>query len=93
MQSEAFRDAVTVYLKNHDGVVRPTRICTTREAYKALTSPEQIRIGQADWHIALDTAVRALLDAKPELVEAARRALERLANLTAVRAGGLRGIH
>ena len=52
MQSEAFREPVTVYLKDPDGVVRPTRICTTEEAYKALTSGEQIPVGKAEWHVA-----------------------------------------
>ena len=93
MQSEAFREPVTVYLKDPDGVVRPTRICTTEEAYKALTSGEQIPVGEAEWHVALDTIVRALLDPKPELVEAGRRALQRLANLTAVPDAGRRIIH
>ena len=91
MQSEAFREPVTVYLKDPDGVVRPTRICTTEEAYKALTSGEQIPVGEAEWHVALDTIVR--LDPKPELVEAGRRALQRLANLTAVPDAGRRIIH
>ena len=66
---------------------------TTEEAYKALTSGEQIPVGEAEWHVALDTIVRALLDPKPELVEAGRKALQRLANLTAVPDDGRRIIH
>ena len=93
MQSETFRAPVTVYLKHQDGVVRPTRICTTEQAYKALTSGERIPVGEAEWHIALDTTARALLDPKPELVEAARRALQRLANSMAIRVGGRRTVH
>jgi uncharacterized protein (DUF362 family) len=35
-----------------------------------------------NWQIALDAVVRALLDPKPEKVEASRRALERLSTDT-----------
>jgi hypothetical protein len=50
MQSEPFREPVTVYLKHPDGAFRATQICTTEQAYKALTSGEQIPVGEPAWH-------------------------------------------
>jgi hypothetical protein len=90
MQNEPFREPVTVYLKHADGVLRPTRICTTQEAYKALTSGDPIPIGEPEWHVALRAIVKALLDPKAENIEASRRALQRLANLTATPAAAPR---
>ena len=83
MQSASFQEPVTVYLRCPDGVLRATRICTTEEAYKALTTGEQIPVGEPAWHLALAAIVKALLDPKPENVEAGRGALQRLANLSA----------
>ena len=86
MQSEPFREPVTVYLRRPDGVVRATRICTAEEAYKALTSGAQTPVGEPAWHLALGAIVKALLDPKPENVEAGRGSLQRLGNLSAVAA-------
>jgi hypothetical protein len=94
MQSEPFKEPVTVYLRGPDGVVGATRIFTTEEAYKALTTGEQIPVGEPAWHLALAAIVKALLDPKPENVEASRGALQRLANLTATAAPtGRRAVH
>jgi hypothetical protein len=91
MQSEPFRDPVTVYLRRPDGVVRAIRICTTEEAYKALTSGAQIPVGEPAWH--LGAMVKALLEPKPENVEASRGALQRLADLSATAPTGRRAVH
>src|SRR5687768_10950271 len=48
MQSALFWEPVTVYLRRPDGVLRATRICTTEEAYKALTTGEQIPVGKPE---------------------------------------------
>jgi hypothetical protein len=93
MQSASFREPVTVYLRRPDGVLRATRICTTEEAYKALTTGEQIPVGQPEWHLALAAIVKALLDPKPENVEASRGALQRLANSNATAPTGRRAVH
>jgi hypothetical protein len=83
MRSEPFHEPVTVYLKHDDGVFRATRLCTTQEAYKALTSGDGIPVDEPEWHVALRAVVKALLDPKPENIEASRRAMQRLANLSA----------
>jgi hypothetical protein len=93
MQSASFREPVTVYLRRPDGVRRATRICTTEEAYKALTTGEQIPVGEPAWHLALAAIVKALLDPKPENVEASRGALQRLANSSATAPTGRRAVH
>ena len=83
MQSEPFSEPVTVYLEHPDGVVRLTALASTREAYKALLSAGRTDIANPAWQVAMDATVRALLDPKPDKIEASRLALERLANLRA----------
>jgi len=55
-------DRLNPVLRRPDGVRRATRICTTEEAYKALTTGEQIPVGEPAWHLALAAIVKALLD-------------------------------
>lgn len=58
MQSERFREPVTVYLKHPDGVIRPTPLTTTEEAYKALMKSSDLPVGDPAWQVALDAVVR-----------------------------------
>ena len=82
MRSEPFREPVTVYVKHHDGTFRLSDLRSTREAYDALMKGN-VNIANPSWQVAFDATVRALLDPKPETVEASRRALEQLANFHA----------
>jgi hypothetical protein len=74
MRNEPFRHPVTLYLRQDDGQVRPTPLTSTEE----LMHSHDFALANPNWQIALDAVVRALLDPKPERVEASRRALERL---------------
>jgi hypothetical protein len=73
------QESVTAYLKQPDGVFRATQNCTTEETYNALTTGDQIPVGEPAWQLALAAIVKALTDPKPEHIEASRGALHRLA--------------
>lgn len=60
-------------------MLRPTNLTSTKEAYDALMKGQGVPVGDPAWHQAVDATVKALLDPKPETVEASRRAVERLA--------------
>jgi hypothetical protein len=83
MLDQPFREPVLLYWEHSDGQVRPTLIQSPREAFKALTRGVRLPIASAEYQIAFDKIVRALLDPKPETIEAARGALHRLANTMA----------
>jgi hypothetical protein len=83
MKDQAFREPVILYAQRSDGGIHPVRICTTREAFKALTEGV-IPLGNPAWQIAFDKITGALLDPKPEKIEEARGALAQLANLVAM---------
>lgn len=83
MLDQPFREPVLLYWEHSDGRVRPTLVQSTREAFKTLTKGGRLPIASAEYQVAFDKTVQALLDPKPEKVEAARGALHRLANTLA----------
>lgn len=83
MRDEPFREPVVLYWQHADGRVRPTLVSTTRDAFKTLTRGSRLPVASAEYHVAFDKIVHAMLDPKPEKVEEARGALHRLANVLA----------
>src|ERR671939_1202115 len=83
MLDQPFREPVLLYWEQPDGRVRPTLIQSPREAFKTLTKGVRLPIASAEYQVAFDKIVRALLDPRPEKIEAARGALHRLAEILA----------
>jgi hypothetical protein len=83
MQDQPFREPVLLYWQHPDGRVRPTLIQSTREAFTTLTRGDHLPVNSAEYQVAFDKIVRALLDPMPEKIEEARGALNRLANALA----------
>jgi hypothetical protein len=92
MEDQSFREPITIYAQQPDGVVRATVVASLRQAFRLL-SCATFPIGTPEWHIAFQKVSHAILKPKPESVEEARSALNRLANMMLVSVPRRRTVH
>jgi hypothetical protein len=83
MQDDSFSRPVLFFSRQPDGSVRPLELATVREGFQALNRGlEGFCLNRPEWHLAFHHLSRAMLDPKPDRVQAAREALDLLASLT-----------
>jgi hypothetical protein len=83
MHDGTFIRPVVFFAEAANGCLRHVEMATVEDGFKALhRGLEGFCLQAPEWHLAFSKLARAKLEPTPERVEAAREALEQLANLT-----------
>ena len=89
MQDGTFSRPFIFFAHEPDGSVAHVQLTTVQEGFRALTRGlEGSCLNHPEWHLAFHALSRAMIVRSPAQVEAAREALDLLASLTRMTAGG-----